>query len=258
MYAYLTISTMAVRLLTRVLRHGRILGGALWLSAGFLQPAFGDTLSNSGWQPVAEIKAAAETYIREQIGGDDERVVPTAGHLDPRLQLARCSAPLAPYLQNRKKTTGRIIVGVRCDGDRPWNIYLPVHVAVMQDVLVTAVPLSRDHAIGRQDVEVARRDVSTLVGGYMTDVTDVLGQRLKRSVAKGTLLTPAQVSPAILIERGQTVTLTVESASLNISMTGKALMDGTANQRIRVENLASGRVVEGLVVTSENVRVLMQ
>ena len=44
---------------------------------------------------------------------------------------------------------------------------------------------------------------------------------------------------------------------MNISMSGKALMDGALNQRIRVENITSGRVVEGVVRSREQVEILV-
>jgi flagella basal body P-ring formation protein FlgA len=61
----------------------------------------------------------------------------------------------------------------------------------------------------------------------------------------------------IMIHRGQTVTIVVRNDGLNIHMMGKALMDGSENQRIRVENTNSKRVIEGIVRSSEQVEVLV-
>ncbi len=215
--------------------------------------------SGTGWHPVADIKAVAEAHVISEVGqGDDGRIVATAGHLDKRLQLPRCTSNVEPYIQNPGRNVGRMVVGVRCNGEKPWNVYLPVRVALMENVLVTARPLQRGHVLEAGDVVVDQRDVSEVFGGFLSDVDAAVGQRLKRSVGSGVVLTPAQVQPRILVERGQTVTLTVESSSLNISMQGKALMDGAANQRIRVENTGSGRVIEGLVRSSQHVQVLVE
>lgn len=215
--------------------------------------------ANAGWHPVADIKAAAESHVISKVGqGDAGHIVATAGHLDKRLQLPRCTTAIEPYIQNPGRNVGRMVVGVRCNGQKPWNVYLPVKVAMMENVLVTARPLQRGHVLEAADVVVDQRDVSEVFGGYLSDVDTAVGQRLKRSVGSGVVLTPAQVQPRILIERGQTVTLTVEGSSLNISMQGKALMDGSANQRIRVENTGSGRVVEGLVRSSQHVQILVE
>jgi flagella basal body P-ring formation protein FlgA len=62
----------------------------------------------------------------------------------------------------------------------------------------------------------------------------------------------------IMVRRGQSVTLLVRNDALNIRMAGKALMDGAVDQRIRVENTGSRRVVEGFVRSPEYVEVLVQ
>ncbi len=218
-----------------------------------------DSGTTGTWHPVADIKAVAEAHVISKVGPEDDgRIIATAGHLDQRLQLPRCTSDIDPYIQNPGRNVGRMVVGVRCNGDKPWNVYLPVKVALIEDVLVTARPLQQGHVLTPGDVVVDRRDVSEVFGGFLSDAEAAMGQRLKRSVGSGVVLTPAQVQPRILVERGQTVTLTVENSLLNISMQGKALMDGSANQRIRVENTGSGRIVEGLVRSSQHVQVLIE
>jgi len=210
------------------------------------------------WQSVEDIKAAAESWLRESLGGGDERIVPKAGHLDDRLQLPSCDTPLEVSVKNGEKTLGRMVVGVRCPGGRPWNVYLPVHVALMDEVLVAARSLPRNHRLEAGDLEISNRDVSELSGGYLTDPSAILGHELRRPVVGGMVITDGLVAPPVLVERGQIVTLTVDSGSLSIRMTGKALMDGSENQRIRVENVASGRIVEGLVRSAQVVQVIVQ
>lgn len=255
MHAYLTI---LVGNLTDARRMLHLLGCGIGLLLAMPGPVAAGEEPDTRWHPVADIKSAAENYLKLTVGNSDARIVPTAGHLDPRLQLPRCSAPLAPYIQKGAKRAGRSIVGVRCPGSKPWNIYLPVYIATMEDVLVTSNPLPRGHLIGPADIEIATRDVSGLTQGYMTNSADIVGRQLTRSVTRGVVLTPAQLKANVLITRGQSVTLLVNNGALNISMAGKALMDGTANQRIRVENTGSGRIVEGLVRSEELVQVLVQ
>ncbi len=234
---------------------------AITLAAVFASASVANAIeaAKTDWHPVTDIKAAAEAHVIDAVGQDnDGRMVATAGHLDKRLQLPRCTSDVEPYIQNPGRNVGRMVVGVRCNGEKPWNVYLPVKVALMENVLVAARPLQRGHVLAPGDVVVDQRDVSEVFGGFLSDVDAAVGQRLKRSVGSGVVLTPSQVQPRILVEKGQTVTLTVESSSLNISMQGKALMDGSANQRIRVENTGSGRVVEGLVRSSQHVQVIVE
>jgi flagella basal body P-ring formation protein FlgA len=62
----------------------------------------------------------------------------------------------------------------------------------------------------------------------------------------------------IMVRRGQMVTLIVKSGQMYIRMAGRALSDGALNQRIRVENSNSQRVVEGVVRSTEYVEILVR
>lgn len=213
--------------------------------------------SGSGWHTVGEITDAAENYVKLAVGGVDSHIVPTARYLDPRLQLPRCSNELEAFVRPGTELSGQIIVGVRCTGLKPWKVYVPVHVAVMQHVLITRHHMSRGHRLQQQDVELAARDISGLVGGYLSQVSDIIGHRLKRSVTKGVLIIPAFIQADVMISRGQSVTLVVSNATIDVRMPGTAMMDGTANQRIRVKNARSGKIVEGFVRSADQVEVLI-
>ena len=250
-------SMRPVRTLTNLTTKRHLLGSAVLFFPVILAMPTGGDASDTLWHPVNEITAAAEDYLKLTIGPLDDTIVPTAGYLDPRLQLPRCTTALEPYLRPGTKVSGRTIVGVRCAGSKPWKVYLPVFVAVMDEVLIARRSMPRGYLLRPEDVEINTRDISGLVGGYLSRTIDITGHRMKRAVARGTVIVPSLLQSEVLIKRGQSVTLTVLSESLNIKMSGKALADGAANQRIKVENTRSGRIVEGLVRSTEQVEVLV-
>jgi flagella basal body P-ring formation protein FlgA len=84
---------------------------------------------------------------------------------------------------------------------------------------------------------------------------ELAGQRLKRDLPAGTVLSPSLMQPETLIKRGQQVTVVAMIAGLEVRSQGVALSDGVASSRIRVKNLNSAKVVEGLVDTHSVVRV---
>ena len=209
------------------------------------------------WQPTESIAAAAEAYVRGRIGRKAERTTVQAGTLDSRHRLAFCSKELEPFLRRGAKIDVRTIVGVRCTGEKPWKVYLPVEVIVTDTVMVASRTLPRGHVLTADDLVIEQRDVSRLLSGYISNVKGVMGQRLKAQLIAGRILTPAMLQVDIAVKRGQTVTLSVAIGGINIQMSGKALMDGAIDQRIRVENTKSGRIVEGIVRSREHVEVLM-
>ncbi len=209
------------------------------------------------WHPVNDIAGAAESFIAGQFGHRDGRMTVRATPLDARTQLARCDQPLAAELTSGPAMRKRMTVRVGCNGSRPWKIYVTANVIVTESVLVVARSLPRDHVLTETDLVAAERDVSRLTRGYVTRAEDVVGRELKRQVIEGSVLVPGMMKSSVMIRRGQSVTITVQNDALNITMAGKALMDGAENQRIRVENLTSQRVVEAIVRSPEHVEVLV-
>ncbi len=213
--------------------------------------------TDTGWHAVEDITRTAEIFVRDLVGTSDDRITPEAGRLDSRLQLPKCSQSLTAFQQRGAKITGRTIVGVRCSGNNPWRIYVPVDVVVTESVLIARRTLPAGHTFSVDDVVAEQRDVSRLVGGYLSQPQNLVGKRLKHSLMAGRIITPSMLKAHIMIHRGQSVTIMAGGEAVNIRMTGVALSDGAENQRIRVENTGSRRVIEGVVRSPEHVEVLI-
>lgn len=212
---------------------------------------------SQAWHTPEQIATVAESYLQDRIGRSAGRTTAQAQPLDPRHKLPLCSKPLDAFMRRGAKISARTIVGVRCTGNKPWKLYIPVDVVVTDTVLIAKRSLPKGHVLTADDLVSEQRDVSRLQSGYVTDSKVLAGQRLKTPILAGRILTPAMLQADIAIRRGQTVTLTIASGGINIQVRGKALMDGAVSQRIRVENTNSGRVVEGIVRSREHVEVLV-
>ena len=224
-------------------------GAALLLSAAIA--------SAQQWQASADITAVAEAYVRKMTGNANGNTDVAAGALDPRLHLARCAQPLEAFVRRGTQVQARTIVGVRCSGSKPWKVYVPVDINTTATVYTVRATLPKGHLLTIDDLASDQRDVSRLGGGYFTSPDALLGQRLKQALVAGRMLTPAVLQADNIIRKGQTVTLLAIGGGINVAMSGKSLMDGALNQRIRAENLSSGRVIEGIVRSREHVEILL-
>lgn len=219
-------------------------------------PALADA-ETPQWQPVEMIAAAAEAFLASRTGAFAGDTQVKASPLDARHRLAYCNKPLEAFLRSGTDVSARTIVGVRCNGRKPWKMYVPVNVVVTAKVLVARQTLMKGQVLTAADLALEQRDVSRMRGGYLSDPGQVIGQRLKTQLIAGKTLKPTMFEADIAIRRGQSVTLTVSSGGFNITMLGTALMDGAINQRIRVQNNNSGRTVEGIVRSREQVEILV-
>jgi len=198
-------------------------------------------------QSHSSIRQAAEQHLLDKAGQFPGTARVEVGTLDSRLRLVACDQPLETYDSPNGLSGGRGVVGVRCSGSKPWKLYVPVKVAVIEPVVVSRRPLVRGQTLQADDVMLEEIDVSRLRKAYFTDAGDVVGLRSKRAVAAGTTLHAGLLQREKLVKRGSQVEIVAVGDGLHVRMQGKALADGGRGDRIKVKNLNSGRVVTGTV-----------
>lgn len=197
-------------------------------------------------QSAASIRNAAADFVKQHYAGQSTDLEITPGRLDSRLRLPACQQPLETFLPAGAKIQHNSSVGVRCPAPH-WSLYVPVTVVVYARVLVASEPLSRGTALNQGQFRTERRDTTTLSWGYFTDPADLAGRETARFVAAGAVLTPGMVQRPVVIERGQRVMLRASAGGVKVTMQGEALGRGRVDERVRVRNLSSKRIVEGVV-----------
>lgn len=207
-------------------------------------------------QSLDGIRAAVRGFLEQQAGGYSQAEV-SVGRLDPRLRLAACPSPLQTTLPEGSRLPGRATVLVRCDGPKPWTLYVQGKVEVFEAVLVAARSLSRGRLLRAEDVKREERPVSNLTSGYFSDPERLVGMKVKRPIRSGMPVGRHMVEARKVVRRGERVTIRAESGSISVRMAGKALTDGAKGDVIEVQNLSSERTVEAVVASPGQVRVRM-
>jgi flagella basal body P-ring formation protein FlgA len=178
------------------------------------------------------------------------------GPMPPRLQLPRCETPVRAARAPGIQVPLRVLIELRCEGRTPWHLYVPVRVIGTVPVVLAAHALIAGTVLTEKDVTVEQRDVIGLPPGYLDDKAIALGLTAARAIAGGSVLTNQQLLGNQAIQRGQTVTLVADAGGISVRMAGRALSDGLINQRIKVENLSSGKVVEGIARSPQVVEIV--
>jgi len=209
----------------------------------------------AGVQPLDTIQAAAEAFVRASLPASSAKHYVSAARLDSRLRLDECALPLEAFSQGSTTASARMTVGVRCSSANTWTFYVPVTVEVEVPVLVLRRPLARRARVALIDVEPQMRRLPGSAATFVSDVTSLQGHRLKRALPVGTALTVDMLVPDVLVRRGQQVTLIAANGPVQIRAQGQALTEGGAADRVRVQNVTSLKVVEGVVESDGVVRV---
>ena len=206
-------------------------------------------------EPPESIRAAAETFVKSQLPQEASVASVTAGALDSRLRLVRCTGGLRPQLPAGAALQSRTMIGVACEGPVHWTVYVPVTVESRIPVLVLKHPVPRDARLTIEDVTVETRKVTGLATAFLTAVSDLQARTVQRPLPMGTTLTIDMFKPDLVIRHGQEVTLVAAAGGIEVRATGRALADAAGGTRLKVQNLSSLKVVEGVVEGPDLVRV---
>ena len=225
--------------------------GAALLTAVLSGAAAAAAEDAPGVERLERVQAAAEGEVRAQLRDVAYLTHARAAPLDPRLHLAHCPAALAAALPPRTELAAHLVVRVSCSAPGfPWAVYVSVNVESEISVLVLRQSVLRGARISAAQVAPESRRVAGLAVGYVTDVASLEHRTLARSLPAGTALTADALVADLIVHQGQEVTLVASGPGISVRATGKALQDGREGARVRVQNLASLRVVEGVVDAS--------
>jgi flagella basal body P-ring formation protein FlgA len=206
-------------------------------------------------QSLSEVQKAAEAFVLSRLPEGNAKHFVAAAPLDPRLRLTPCAEPLEAFSSHTGNLTPRMTVGVRCTAPASWTVYVPVTIETEVPVLVLRHALARRARVTLADVEPQVRRLPGTASMFVTDIASLQGHHLKRALPAGSALTVDALAPDILVRRGQQVTLIAETGGVQIRAQGQALSDGAARDRIRVQNVTSLKIVEGVVESDSVVRV---
>jgi flagella basal body P-ring formation protein FlgA len=205
-------------------------------------------------QSIDAVRRAAAALVSAQLGDGATRAIVTPAELDARLRLVPCGTPLAASLPRGSTLRARVTVTVACR-TAGWTVYVPVDVEVELPVLVLQKPVAAGARLGAVDVVAGTRRVSGVFSEFVPDAAALAGQHVRRPLAAGTVLVADMLAPDALVVRGQQVTLVASLGGLEVRAPGRVMTDAAAATRVRVQNLSSQRIGEGVVESADTVRV---
>jgi flagellar basal body P-ring formation protein FlgA len=209
-------------------------------------------------QDVGQLEALAKSEAALQFPKLTERQRFLVGPIEAHSQFEKCARPIRPFVASGQHMKDRVTIELRCQDPKPWHLYVPVRIVGTSPVAVTVHAIVAGTVIKASDLKVEEHDTSDLPLGFLDDPSIAVGLTASRPIAGGAYLTNQQLVAAKAVQRGQSVTLLADAGGISVRMAGKALSDGLINQRVRVQNLSSGKIVEGIARSEEVVEIILQ
>lgn len=199
-------------------------------------------------QPLSGIVQAAEAQVRSQLRGVSYEVHLQAVEPDARLHLARCPRALTTAPIGPAQFGPRVTVRVSCiTPPAAWALFVPVNLESDIQVLVLRQTQARGARLGAQDVAAESRRVAGLGSAYLSDASALAHRTLSRDLPAGTALTADLFQADFVVRQGQSVTVVAALPGIEVRAPGRALEDAREGTRVRVQNLASQKIVQGVV-----------
>ncbi|MFQ2543644.1 flagellar basal body P-ring formation chaperone FlgA [Aeromonas caviae] len=187
----------------------------------------------------------AQAFVLDQLDIPlDAQADVKASTIDERLPLTRCEDALTISLPARMEIRRNTTVYLKCEGEKSWDLYLPVRVSIQKPYVTVAVPVAKGDILSEPMLTLAYQDQTLIRGDYLTDPTALIGVRSKRELKPGQ---PIRLTQVCVVCKGDQVTLSAENRSMQIKTMARALQDGSFGDMIRLVNTRSGRTVQGQV-----------
>jgi flagella basal body P-ring formation protein FlgA len=216
------------------------------------------SLDAANAENVAQLESLVKSAAVTEFPPLSERQRFIVGPIEPHTQLAKCSQSVRATLASVHHMQDRANFELRCPDFQSWHLYVPVRVVGTSTVAVAAHAMVIGSVLKASDLRVEQHDVSELPLGFLDDPAVAVGLTVSRPIAGGAFISNQQLVASKAVQRGQSVTLVADAGGLTIRMAGRALTDALVNQRVRVTNLSSGKVVEGIARSEQTVEIILQ
>jgi flagellar basal body P-ring formation protein FlgA len=138
-------------------------------------------------------------------------------------------------------------ISASTEGTQTQHMRITGRIVQTVQALVATRRLQPDEIIGPGDVRVSPMPARRLPGPVLNDPALAIGQSPKRTLVAGQALSAADVGPPVMVAKGATVVMVVESPGLSMAAQGLALGAGGQNDVIQVMNPLSRAVVAARV-----------
>ncbi|WP_250473336.1 flagellar basal body P-ring formation chaperone FlgA [Caballeronia sp. GAFFF1] len=205
-------------------------------------------------QDGESIRVAALAFLQQQAAGLPGKVDITVTPVFPR-GLAPCSA-LDPFMPTGARLWGRVTVGVRCVGDRPWTLYVQARVSINATYYTAARAIAPGEVLASADLMARDGDLTAMPQAVVTDPSQAVGAVALSRVPAGLPLRTDMLRAASSVAIGQTVHVVTDGTGFSISADGSAMNNAAPGQQVRVKT-AGGQIITGIVKDSQTVEVRM-
>jgi flagella basal body P-ring formation protein FlgA len=171
---------------------------------------------------------------------------------DAELQGEAPSTPPVRVRLERGQVPGKAVFVLDYKGGRRTAT---ASIRAYDSVVMSRNALAKGAELNEDDLYVAAMDIVRIPRNAVRDPDRLVGKYLARSVLPNMVLSDDAVEDAPRVKAGQKVLLIVQSAGFTIRTSGQMKQSGAVGEYVKVLNPSSKKVLTGLLVDPETVKV---
>jgi flagellar basal body P-ring formation protein FlgA len=208
--------------------------------------------------PAYAQTASLEQQLRAHIAREIEHFASVMGFQPTRYDIdifvprgvesqPACDALSISRRQSTEPPWGRTTYSVSCSSPVNWQSRVTARTSVWADVVVARRVLDRSETLSLDMLALSNQDVTQIRAGPEFNPALLQGMRVNRRIAAGQPVLRQQLVIEYPVTAGGQVTLSISTSGFEASVRGEALDNGHIGDRVRVRNLSSDVIVDGIV-----------
>lgn len=212
-----------------------------------------------GFHDLNQITFSVKQQLLQELTSKhpDARFEISVNRLDPRLRLPQCDEALTLKNKSRNQNASNMTVQVSCQGTTPWSLYISSQIKQWMPVVISSRAVAKGVHLTQEDLKTEIRDVRRMNSGAITDTNQVIGMQLKRPLRANESIRSSSLSPPLLVEKGDQVTVIASSGSFSVKIAGIALAKGKLGDQIRVQNAITEKIIKARITEKGQVSVTL-
>lgn len=122
---------------------------------------------------MANNQDTAIDFIRSQLPEDIVVEKISAANIDSRIHFKQCSTKLKARSNNNRFIVKHQTIGIYCNGDKPWNIYISIKTKLLRKMLVSNTTIVRGEIVTAEKVQLIEKEIKNQK--YLSDISNAVG-----------------------------------------------------------------------------------
>lgn len=217
----------------------------------FSEQAFCQSFENFG-----AFQSSIEQFVLKKINTEaPENIHIEITQLDHTMTLPVCENEIKMTLAQPVEQAGNTVI-LECQASHNWVLYVPIHISIMQKMVVANRKINPSEIIGRHNTTLQLRNKNQLDNDYFVKIEDVEGRVAGRMIPASGVLNTHNVRSIPLVKKNEPITLILRHGTLQISMSGIAKTDGFLHDTIKILNPSSKKWVDGIVTGDHKAEII--